>query len=76
MKAFANGAAVDRIEVSAYEIPTDRPESDGTLEWDSTTIVLVEVACGAHRGIGFTYADIATGKLIQDKLAGVDITGT
>jgi hypothetical protein len=27
--------AVESVEVSAYRIPTDRPESDGTLEWDS-----------------------------------------
>ena len=28
---------VERIEAAAYTIPTDAPESDGTLEWDSTT---------------------------------------
>jgi L-alanine-DL-glutamate epimerase-like enolase superfamily enzyme len=62
-------APVERIEVSAYRIPTDRPESDGTLEWNSTTLVVVEVACGKRRGMGFTYADVATARLIQDKLA-------
>ena len=35
-------APVERLEVHAYTIPTDAPESDGTLEWDSTTIVVVE----------------------------------
>jgi hypothetical protein len=35
-------APVERLEVHAYTIPTDEPESDGTLEWDSTTIVVVE----------------------------------
>ncbi|MBV9214412.1 MAG: mandelate racemase, partial [Actinobacteria bacterium] len=29
--------AVERVSVSAFEIPTEEPESDGTLEWDSTT---------------------------------------
>lgn len=71
MRAFGNGASVERIDVSVYKIPTDRAESDGTLEWDSTTLVLVELAHGEYRGIGFTYADVATGKLIQDKLASV-----
>ena len=37
---------IDRIDVSAYTIPTDFPESDGTFEWDSTTLILVE----AHGG--------------------------
>ena len=31
--------AVERIDVAAYEIPTDEPETDGTAEWDATTIV-------------------------------------
>ncbi len=31
---------IERLEVAAYTVPTDRPESDGTLEWDSTTIVV------------------------------------
>ena len=36
------GAEVESLAVSAYTIPTDEPESDGTFEWDSTTIVVVE----------------------------------
>lgn len=50
-------------------IPTDYPEADGTLTWDSTTLVVVEAAGGGRRGIGFTYADAATGRLIRDQLA-------
>jgi hypothetical protein len=34
-------AVIDRIETRCYEVPTDRPESDGTFAWDSTTIVVV-----------------------------------
>ena len=37
---------VERLDVSAYEVPTDEPESDGTLEWDSTTLVVVEAHAG------------------------------
>ena len=62
---------IDRIEVSAYKVPTDSPESDGTYAWDSTTIVIVEPVCGAARGLGYSYADIATATLIADKLAKV-----
>jgi L-alanine-DL-glutamate epimerase-like enolase superfamily enzyme len=67
-------APVTGVDVGAYSIPTDRPESDGTLEWDNTKLVLVEVEGGGERGIGYTYADRSTATLIRDKLAGV-VTG-
>lgn len=65
------GVAVERVEVSAYRIPTDAPESDGTLTWDATTLVLVEIEAGGRRGLGYTYADTGTARLIQDTLADV-----
>jgi L-alanine-DL-glutamate epimerase-like enolase superfamily enzyme len=63
--------AVSRIEVAAYTVPTDLPESDGTLEWNSTTLVLVRAQGGDKVGVGYTYADRATATLIQDLLAEV-----
>lgn len=33
-----------------YRIPTDAPEADGTITWDSTTLVIVEIEAGGHRG--------------------------
>lgn len=62
---------IDGLDVSAYTIPTDAPESDGTYEWDSTTIVLVEATAGGKHSLGYTYADTATAKLIEDKLKNV-----
>ena len=62
-------APVESIHVSAYELPTDEPESDGTLEWDSTTMVVVEVGAGGATGLGYTYADVAAAKLVDSKLA-------
>ena len=62
---------IQRLEVSAYTVPTDSPESDGTLVWDSTTLVFVEVTAGNIQGLGYTYADTATAQLIQDKLAAI-----
>ena len=62
---------IERIEVTAYTVPTDAPESDGTLEWDSTTLVLVEASAGSTTGIGYTYAHPAAALLIRDELAGV-----
>jgi L-alanine-DL-glutamate epimerase-like enolase superfamily enzyme len=61
--------SVESIEVSAYTVPTDSPESDGTLRWDSTTMVLVEAIGGGKRGIGYTYGDVSVGKFIESKLA-------
>lgn len=64
-------ALIESIDVSAFVIPTATPESDGTLEWDSTTLVLVDVAGGGKRGIGYTYADVATARLISDRLRAI-----
>ncbi len=60
--------AVRDVTVSAYRVPTDGPESDGTLEWDATTLVLAEIEAGSETGIGFTYADTATATLVRDVL--------
>jgi L-alanine-DL-glutamate epimerase-like enolase superfamily enzyme len=62
---------IETLEVSAYTIPTDAPESDGTLEWSRTTFVVVEAVAGDERGLGYTYADVATAVLIRDRLADV-----
>lgn len=60
--------AIEDLRVAAYKIPTETPEADGTYEWDSTTIVIVEVKGGGKLGLGYTYADTATAKLVEDKL--------
>src|SRR5512142_3352549 len=62
---------IEQLDVSAYIIPTDFPESDGTLAWDKTTLVIVQATGGGIRGLGYTYADTATAQLIKDLLAGV-----
>ncbi len=62
---------IKNIEVSAYTIPTETPESDGTLEWDSTTIVIVEISAGDKKGIGYTYSHHAAAILIKEKLKNV-----
>jgi hypothetical protein len=35
----AGEVEVERLDVSAYTVPTDEPESDGTLAWDATTLI-------------------------------------
>ena len=75
--AASAGARLEALEVSAYTVPTDAPEADGTLAWDSTTIVVVHASGAGERGLGYTYADLATAALIESKLtalvAGVDV---
>jgi L-alanine-DL-glutamate epimerase-like enolase superfamily enzyme len=66
---MANTVPIGDLSVHSYTIPTDFPESDGTLEWDKTTIVLVEVEAGDRRGLGYTYADASVATLIQGTLA-------
>ncbi len=65
------GPKIGRVTVAAYEVPTDGPdgrEADGTLQWNSTTVVVVEVEAGGERGIGYTYGDVSTARLVESKL--------
>jgi L-alanine-DL-glutamate epimerase-like enolase superfamily enzyme len=64
-------ALVDRVEVQAFRVPTDAPESDGTLEWSSTVLVVVHASGGGRKGLGYTYADRATAAVVHDTLAPV-----
>lgn len=52
--------SIKSVEASAYSIPTDAPEGDGTLRWDSTTLVLCEIHADGALGIGYTYGNKAT----------------
>src|SRR5436305_6605819 len=67
----ALAARIEGLEVRAATIATDRPESDGTLEWDSTTIVVVEARAAGQTGLGYTYASTACATLVSEKLGGV-----
>ena len=59
---------IDRAEVATYTIPTGSPESDGTLEWGKTTVVLVHLWAGKWCATGYGYADNATATLIRETL--------
>jgi L-alanine-DL-glutamate epimerase-like enolase superfamily enzyme len=60
---------ITQIDVSAFTIPTDYPEADGTIEWDSTTIVIVEAHAGGQMGLGFTYGDRAAAGVVDRVLS-------
>jgi L-alanine-DL-glutamate epimerase-like enolase superfamily enzyme len=66
-----DGPSIDSVDAAAYKIPTPEPESDGTLTWDATTMVVVRVGVGngGLEGLGWTYADASCVPLIQEKLA-------
>jgi L-alanine-DL-glutamate epimerase-like enolase superfamily enzyme len=62
---------IDDAIVRVLTIPTDAPEADGTLSWNETTMVLVEISAGGKRGLGYTYSAAAAAGVAKDKLAGV-----
>jgi L-alanine-DL-glutamate epimerase-like enolase superfamily enzyme len=64
------------VDATAYTIPTERPEGDGTLTWDSTTWVVVRVGTGdpaLPSGLGWTYAPAAAAHIVRDLLAPVAV---
>jgi L-alanine-DL-glutamate epimerase-like enolase superfamily enzyme len=71
MAPTERGAAIERLEVSAFTIPTDEPESDGTFDWQATTIVVVQAKAGGVAGLGYTYADAAAAAVVRRMLAPV-----
>jgi L-alanine-DL-glutamate epimerase-like enolase superfamily enzyme len=64
-------APITAVRAAAYELPTDAPESDGTLAWSATVLVVVEVTAGGRTGLGYTYAHPAAVPLATGKLADV-----
>lgn len=74
--------AVGELTVTAYTIPTDAPEGDGTMAWESTTMIVVQVSCDGVLGTGWTYGSPVCAELIKGKLTDVvvghnalDVTG-
>ncbi len=62
---------VTRLRAAAFRVPTDGPEADGTLAWDSTVIVVVNVEAGGCAGLGYTYGAAEGASLINGTLAPV-----
>ncbi|TQJ91011.1 enolase C-terminal domain-like protein [Streptomyces sp. SLBN-31] len=60
---------LQRPVVSVYTVPTDAPEADGTLSWDSTTMVITEVSAGDATGTGWTYGPPAVADFLRGQLA-------
>ena len=68
-ETWASEFDIAAVEVSAYTIPTELPEADGTLAWDKTTVVVVDVETRAGvRGLGFAYGHTAMVDVIKQTL--------
>jgi L-alanine-DL-glutamate epimerase-like enolase superfamily enzyme len=59
---------VTDIRAAAYRIPTEKPETDGTLKWDATVLVVVEADAGGRTGWGYTYAEAGAAGLARGLL--------
>jgi L-alanine-DL-glutamate epimerase-like enolase superfamily enzyme len=67
---------IESVQAQAFTVPTDRPEADGTIAWDSTTLVVVEIGAGGKSGMGYTYSSACIvdliGKTLAEKIKGKD----
>jgi L-alanine-DL-glutamate epimerase-like enolase superfamily enzyme len=69
-------ARLSSARIYAFTIPTEMPEADGTADWDSTTVVVVELTAADATGLGLVYANEAAGsvarQLIEKVILGRD----
>nr|WP_037581440.1 enolase C-terminal domain-like protein [Phaeacidiphilus oryzae] len=68
MRQLIGEPVVEALRATIHAIPTDAPESDATLDWDVTTMVLVEVVAAGHSGIGWTYGSPAVARVVTGRL--------
>ncbi|WP_030194920.1 enolase C-terminal domain-like protein [Streptomyces sp. NRRL S-87] len=71
--AGAGVPTVEALHVQVLQFPTDAPEADGTLAWDRTTMLLVQVHGGGTAGLGYGYGDPAAARVITGLLDDVVI---
>jgi len=50
---------IQAADLSVFTIPTDAAEADGTLNWNSTTLILAEISSQGTTGLGYTYGSEA-----------------
>jgi L-alanine-DL-glutamate epimerase-like enolase superfamily enzyme len=62
---------VEDLSTTVCTVPTDAPESDGTAEWSSTTMVVVRVRSEGVTGLGWTYGPVACATVVDDLLRDV-----
>ncbi len=61
---------IDNVRASSYRIPLEVAQSDGTLAWEHTSVVVAEARAGSTSGLGYSYGSEAAARVIDDTLAG------
>lgn len=59
---------IQKVESSAYILPTRTPQADGTFAWKETTLILVQIWAGDEVGTGWTYGSMGTAALIRQTM--------
>jgi L-alanine-DL-glutamate epimerase-like enolase superfamily enzyme len=62
---------ITSVDAAAFTVPTEQPEADGTLEWESTTMLLVQAHAGGRTGFGYSYTQIGALDVVNGKLADI-----
>lgn len=65
MNAGHGPAPIERITARACRVPAGARESDGTLRWDRTTLVLVHAWAGGVISEGYGYSDAISRRLLR-----------
>lgn len=61
-------APITRVSARTYQIPTESPEADGTIDWQATTLILAEIEAGGVTGLGYSYASRGCLAVIENTL--------
>lgn len=65
----STASPIGDVSTGIYRFPTPEPEGDGTLTWDATTAVTVQIQSEGCTGLGWTYSSSASAAIITDHLA-------
>ncbi|WP_348788421.1 enolase C-terminal domain-like protein [Leifsonia sp. NPDC080035] len=64
---------IHSLQAGAYCVPTvtdgrERPESDGTIEWDATGVLVVRLTAGGTTGLGYAYTSPSALGIVRESL--------
>ncbi|QTH16688.1 hypothetical protein C4C32_12580 [Pseudomonas corrugata] len=59
---------ITSVNARSYRVPTGEHETDGTLGWDDTGVVVVQVTAGGHEGLGYSYTDPLMARFVVQTL--------
>lgn len=60
---------ISSVSILLFEIPCEYPESDGTYQWSSTTLIVIILEAENKKGMGYTYGDASVFSLLKDNFA-------